>query len=72
MFLNFVSKQFSSSLRFLLIVISKVLVSIEIEVKLPKVRNNLLKQINPQCDCIVSKNTCFQRILMGNREKRRK
>ena len=32
-------------------------------------RNNLLEQINPQWDCIVSKNKYFQRILIGNREK---
>ena len=28
-------------------------------VKLTKVRNNL-EEMNPQWDCIVSKNTCFQ------------
>ena len=32
-------------------------------------RNNLLEQINPQWDSTVSKNTYFQRILIGNREK---
>ena len=34
-------------------------------VKLPKVRNNLLEEMNPEWDCIVSKNTCFQQIFMG-------
>ena len=40
----------------------KVLV-FEIEVKERKVRNTLLEQINPQFDCIVSKNLCFQPIV---------
>ena len=34
-------------------------------VKLRKVRNNLLKEMNPKWDCIISKNTCFQQIFMG-------
>ena len=46
----------------------KVLV-FEIEVKLRKVRNTLLDQINPQFDSIVSKRLCFQPILIENREK---
>ena len=33
-------------------------------IKLPKVRNNLLVEMNPQWDCIVSKNMCFQQIFM--------
>ena len=37
--------------------------------KLPKVRNNLLEEMNPQSDCIVSKNTCFQEIIMGTEKK---
>ena len=32
-------------------------------------RNNLLEQINPQWDCIVSKNTYFQHILIENRKR---
>ena len=39
-------------------------------VKLPKVRNNLLEQMNPEWDCIVSKNTCFQQ--MGTEKKSKK
>ena len=39
-------------------------------VKLPKVRNNLLEQMNPAWDCIVSKNTCFQQ--MGTEKKSKK
>ena len=38
-------------------------------VKLPKVRNNLLEEINPEWDCIVSKNTFFQQIFMGTEKK---
>ena len=38
-------------------------------VKLPKVRNNLFEEISRQWDCIVSKNTCFQRIFMGIKKK---
>ena len=36
-----------------------------------KVRNNLLEleEMNPQWDCIVSKNTCFQQIFMGTEKK---
>ena len=36
---------------------------------LPNVRNNLLEEMNPQWDCIVSKNTCFQQISMGTEKK---
>ena len=52
----------------LLFAFTKVIVFTEIKAKLPKVRNNLLEQINLQWDHIVSTNTCFQRILMGNRK----
>ena len=38
-------------------------------VKLLNVRNNLLEEMNPEWDRIVSKNTCFQEIFMGT-EKR--
>ena len=55
----------------LLFVIIKILVFTEIKVKLPKVRNNFLLQINPQWDCIVSESSCFQ-CIMGSREKRNK
>ena len=48
----------------------KVLIFIEFEVKLLKVRKNLFEQIKPQWDTIVSKNTCFQRILIRNKGKR--
>ena len=37
--------------------------------KLPKLRNNLLEEMNPQWDCIVSKSTCFQQIFMGTEKK---
>ena len=44
-----------------------------ITVKLLKVGNNLLQEMNPQCDCIFSKNTCFQQIFMGaEKESKRK
>ena len=38
-------------------------------VKLPKVRNNLLEEMNPQRNCTVSKNTYFQQIFMGAEKK---
>ena len=38
-------------------------------VKLSKVRNNLLEEMNPEWDCIVSKNTFFQQIFMGTEKK---
>ena len=38
-------------------------------VKLRKVRNNLLKEMNPKWDCIISKNTCFQQIFMGTEKE---
>ena len=44
----------------------------EIKVKLPSVRNNLVEQINHQFDYILFENTCFQRVLIGSREKRTK
>ena len=34
-------------------------------VKLSKVRNNLLEEMNPEWDGIVSKNACFQQNFMG-------
>ena len=34
-------------------------------VKFPKVGNNLLEEINPQRNCIVSKNTRFEQIFIG-------
>ena len=49
-----------------------VLLFIEMKVKLPNVRNNLLEKINSKWDCIVYKYKCFKRILNGNREKRSK
>ena len=33
--------------------------------------NNLFEEMNRQWDCIVSKNTCFQRIFMGAEMKNR-
>ena len=36
---------------------------------LPIVRNNRVEEMNPQWDCIVSKNTCFQQISMGTEKK---
>ena len=45
----------------LLFAFTKVIVFTETKAKLPKVRNNLLEQINLQWDHIVSTNTCFQR-----------
>ena len=50
----FFSNQFSYSIG-LLFVLTRILVFIEIPVKLPKVINNLLEEINPQWDCIVAK-----------------
>ena len=41
-------------------------------VKLPKVRKNLLEEMNPQWNCIVLKNTCFQQIIMGTKKKIKK
>ena len=38
-------------------------------VKLRKVRNNLLKEMNPKWGCIISKNTCFQQIFMGTEKE---
>ena len=38
-------------------------------VKLSKVRNNLLQEMKPRQDCIVSKNTCFHQIFMGTGKK---
>ena len=38
-------------------------------VQLPKVRKNLLKEMNPKCDWIASKNTCFQQTFMGTEKK---
>ena len=38
--------------------------------KLPEVKNNLLE--DPQWDCIVSKNTCFQQIFMKEKIKKTK
>ena len=52
-------------------VFKKILLFIEIKVKLPNVRNILLKKINSQWDCIIYKYKCFKRILIGNRKKRR-
>ena len=49
--------------------LSQRLLYIIMTVKLPKVRNNLLEEINPKWDCIVSKNTFFQQILMGTEKK---
>ena len=49
-----------------------VLLFIEMKVKLPNVRNNLLEKINSKWDCIVYKYKCFKRVLNGNREKRNK
>ena len=31
-------------------------------VKLPKVGNNLLEEVNSRRNCIISKNTCFQQM----------
>ena len=38
-------------------------------VKLPKKRNNLLEEMNPKWDCIVSRNTCFQQIFIATEKK---
>ena len=38
-------------------------------VKLSKIRKNLLEEMNPQWNAIVSKNTCFQQIFMGTEKK---
>ena len=38
-------------------------------VKLPNVRNNLLDEMNPKWDGIVSKNTCFQTNFHGNKKE---
>ena len=38
-------------------------------VKLPKVGNSLLEEMNWQRNYIVSKSTCFQQILMGAEKK---
>ena len=38
-------------------------------VKLPKVRNNLLEEMSPEWDCIVSKDTCFYYIFMETEKK---
>ena len=38
-------------------------------VKLPKVGNNLLEEMNPQRNCTVSKNTYFQQIFMRAEKK---
>lgn len=43
----------------LLFVFRKVLVFIQIKVKLPKVRKNLLEQKNLHWDYTAPKNTCF-------------
>ena len=40
--------------------------------KLTEVRNNFLEEMNPQWDCIVSKNTCFQQIFRGTEKKSKK
>ena len=37
--------------------------------KLPKKRNNLLEEMNPEWDCIVSRNTCFQQIFIATEKK---
>ena len=34
-------------------------------------RNNLREEMNPEWDCIVSKNTCFQQIFMETEKKRK-
>ena len=38
-------------------------------VKLPKVRNNLFDEMNPEGNCIVSKKTCFQQVFMETEKK---
>ena len=38
-------------------------------IKLPKVRYNLLEEMNPEWDSIVSKKTCIQQIFMGPEKK---
>ena len=38
-------------------------------VKLPNLRNNLLEEMNPKWDCIVSKNMCFPQIFMATEKK---
>ena len=38
-------------------------------VKLSKVRNNLLEDMDPEWDCIVSKNMRIQQIFMGTEKK---
>ena len=35
-------------------------------------RNNLFEEMNRQWDCIVSKNTCFQRVFMGTNKSTKK
>ena len=37
--------------------------------KLPNVRNNLLEEMNPQRNCIVSKVTCFQEMEAEKKSK---
>ena len=66
---KFFSKQFSYFMR-LLFVFTKILVFTDTRVKLPKVRNNFLYEINPLWHCIISKNACFQ-CIMGNRKKKK-
>ena len=38
-------------------------------VKLPQVRTNFFKEMNPQWDCVISKNTRFQQIFNGTDNK---
>ena len=59
------SKEFSYFLR-LLFAFSKIYL---MTVKLPKVRNNLLEEMNHEWDCTVSKNTCFQQIFMETEQE---
>ena len=40
--------------------------------QITKVGNNLLEEIDPQWNCIVSKNTCFQQIFMEAKRKVKK
>ena len=47
---------------------TKILLFADIAVKLLKVRNDLLDEINPQWYCFISKNKCLGRTFMGNRE----
>ena len=58
-------KQSSNSYR-LLFVFTKILV---FTYSFSQMKNNLLEYINFQWDSIVSENTCFQSILIENREK---